>query len=124
MLLVKLRALPLCVSIFCYLSFFRSANLSNAVFSEELECEFKELAKGSGICLIFRSLNVKERWVRSAETRGEPALLGSCSVGNHSAQEPECCPGVVANKPHGEWDGDLECNADLMCLSGSWSRLA
>lgn len=75
-MLFQLRALTLCVSICWYFSLLPTANLSNAVFSEECECEFKELAKGSGVYLIFSSLNVTERWVRSAETWGDssPAL--------------------------------------------------
>lgn len=128
MLLFKLRALTLCMSIFWYFSFFPIANLSNAVCSEELKGELKELAKGSGVCLIFGSLNVKERWVRSAEAWGRPgsAPLPLCpsSVGSCSTWEPECCPGTVANKPHGEWDQDLEWDADLMWPSGSRSKSA
>jgi len=79
MLLFKLRALTLCVKIFWYFSFFQSANQNNVVCLEEHEYEFKELANESGVCLIFGSLNMKERWVRSAETRGDPAWLRSCS---------------------------------------------
>ena len=86
-MLFELRALTLCVSIFWYFSFFQSANLSNVVCSEELECEFKELAKGSGVSLIFGSLKVKERWVKSAEMRERPSFAPL-----------RLCPGLVGSR--------------------------
>lgn len=104
MLLFKLKALTLCVVILWYFSFAQFINLIRVVCSEELESEFKQLAKGSGVCLIFCSLNVKESWVKSAEMHGRPSstlpqLSGSCSV-----WDPSCYPGIVSNKPHREWD--------------------
>lgn len=105
MLLFKLRALTLRVVILWCFSFARSTNLMvRVVCSEEPESVFKQLVKGSGVCLIFCSLNVKESWVKSAEIHGRssftlPQLSGSCSPG-----EPECRPGIVANKPHRQRD--------------------
>lgn len=50
--------LPFLVFFLSFFLFFPATNLSNAVFSEELEYEFRELAKESGVLLVLGSLNI------------------------------------------------------------------
>lgn len=85
-----------------FFSFFLAANLSNAVCSEELGCQFKELDKGSGVYLISGSLIVKGAGLQ--KDKGEKGFL--------------CCCSLLAwhktGKPYGKQDGDLEPKANLI----------